>query len=346
MLREARALSQLDHPNICRIHDYIESGDVDLLVLEYIDGTTLQRRDRRRSCSRGEKLRIAIAIADVLVAAHRAGIVHRDLKPENVMLTKTGEVKVLDFGLARWLQRARASARHRPTAAPRSCRSSTARRRQSTTLADDRVTTRPRRSSGTAVGITLGTPLYMSPEQARGETLTPASDMFSFGLLLQALFTGNEPHPMGLTAREVILRVARGETNPVERRAARRHGADQPPQAVRARRPPDGGRGGGAPAVHDRQAAAHRAPRHRDRAGRGGRTIGGWRYTVDLQRERAKAVAAQGEAEKRRAQAEDLIEFMLGDLRKKLEPVGTPRHPRRRRRAHARVRRLARSRRR
>src|SRR5687767_5494424 len=107
LLREARALSKLEHPNICRIHDYIETGDVDLLVLEYIDGRTLHDALYGDKMPRSEKLRIAAAIAEVMVKAHRAGIVHRDLKPENVMLTKSGEVKVLDFGLARWLNRAK-----------------------------------------------------------------------------------------------------------------------------------------------------------------------------------------------------------------------------------------------
>src|SRR5687768_9824742 len=107
LLREARALSKLDHPNICRIHDYIESGDVDLLVLEFIDGRTLQEVIDDDKTSRAEKLRIAIAVAEVLVAAHRSGIIHRDLKPDNVMLTRSGEVKVLDFGLARWLKEGR-----------------------------------------------------------------------------------------------------------------------------------------------------------------------------------------------------------------------------------------------
>src|SRR5690349_11739788 len=107
LLREARALSKLDHPNICRIHDYIETRDLDLLVLEYIDGQTLHDA-MQQGMAHHEKLRIAIAIAEVMAQAHRAGIVHRDLKPENVMLTKSGEVKVLDFGLARWLHKSRA----------------------------------------------------------------------------------------------------------------------------------------------------------------------------------------------------------------------------------------------
>src|SRR5688572_16802415 len=103
LVREARALSKLDHPHICRIYDYIESTDVDVLVLEFINGRTLQDVIYDEQTSRSEKLEIAVAVAEVLVAAHRVGIVHRDLKPENVMLTKQGEVKVLDFGLARWL---------------------------------------------------------------------------------------------------------------------------------------------------------------------------------------------------------------------------------------------------
>jgi cyclic beta-1,2-glucan synthetase len=113
LLREARALSKVDHPNICRIHDYIETGDVDLLVLEYIDGRTLQKAIEE-GLPYGEKLRIALAVAEVLVRAHRAGIVHRDLKPENVMLTRSGEVKVLDFGLARWFHARKSTAHETP----------------------------------------------------------------------------------------------------------------------------------------------------------------------------------------------------------------------------------------
>src|SRR5687767_14012383 len=103
LLREARALSKLDHPNICRIYDYIDSDEIDLLVLEYIDGNTLQKVLHERALTRGEKLNIAIAVAEVLRAAHRLSILHRDLKPENVMLANNGAIKVLDFGLARWL---------------------------------------------------------------------------------------------------------------------------------------------------------------------------------------------------------------------------------------------------
>jgi tRNA A-37 threonylcarbamoyl transferase component Bud32/tetratricopeptide (TPR) repeat protein len=328
LLREARALSKLEHPNICRIHDYIEEQDVDLLVLEYIDGQTLHDT-LRKGMTRSEKLNIAISIAEVLVQAHRGGIVHRDLKPENVMLTKAGEVKVLDFGLARWLNRARARSSSDNVAAIAS--PVPVRRREHGRQGDTLVlptmaaaSSAPKERAdylATAVGITLGTPLYMSPEQARGETLTPASDMFSFGLLLQVLFTGQEPHPEDLTAREVILRVARGETTPVQ-------GAPRDVMALinrlKAFAPTD------RPTAVETLERLHFLEERPQRIARRAIiaaiamfvVLGVWRYTVDLQAERSIAIAARAEAESRRAQAEDLINFMVGDLRKKLEPVG------------------------
>jgi len=324
LLREARALSKLDHPNICRIHDYIESGDVDLLVLEYIDGRTLSD-SLSEGMSRSEKLRIAIAVAEVLVTAHRAGIVHRDLKPENVMLTRAGEVKVLDFGLARWLNRARLSSGRQKAVrvVNRGGDSDPVADTMVLDAAFDPPTPSGRREFlATAVGITLGTPLYMSPEQARGENLTPASDMFSFGLLLQTLFTGKDPHPIDITAREVILRVARGETLPVQ---------DAPGdvtaliQRLKQFAPAD--RPTGIETVERLRYLAEKPQRILRRSIAAAlvliAALGGWRYTVDLRAERAIAVAARAEADRRRAQAEDLVEFMLGDLRKKLEPIGS-----------------------
>jgi len=313
LLREARALSKLDHPNICRIYDYIETRDVDLLVLEYIDGRTLDDA-MREGITRDEKLRIAIAIADVLVLAHRAGIVHRDLKPENVMLTKTGEVKVLDFGLARWLHKragSKSSDRHMAVVMEG----------DGQTAVFKAAALPPRSRLETAAGITLGTPLFMSPEQARGEPLTPASDMFSFGLVLQSLFTGEDPHPFDLTAREILLRVARGVTQPVK-------GAPGDVTALINRLKEL------APA--DRLTAVEAVERLRFLDAKKQRIarraiaatlvlvalLGGWRYTVDLQRERAIAVKARADEERRRAQADDLINFMVGELREKLEPAG------------------------
>ena len=318
LLREARALSKLDHKNICRIYDYIEADKVDLLILEYIDGRTLSEVGADR-LPRREKLRIASAVADGLVAAHREGIVHRDLKPDNVMITKTGEVKILDFGLARWLNRARTVARD-----------SSDRYRALHVVPmmhvhdGDTMPFPPHRTPGaplaTAVGVTMGTPLFMSPEQARGDELTPASDMFAFGLLMQFLFTGAEPHPENLDAREIILRVSRGETDAV-------HGTAGDVTALINRLKQF------APA--DRPTAVEALERLRRLADKPRRiawtiaaavlvaiaALGIWRYTVDLQVERAKAVAAQQEAEKRRTDLENMIGFMLGDLRAKVDTL-------------------------
>jgi len=322
LLREARALSHLDHANICRIYDYIETGDSDLLVLEFIDGRTLTDAGSQKK-SRAEKLRIAISIAEVLVVAHRAGILHRDLKPDNVMLTTTDEVKVLDFGLARWLNHPRP-----PAPAPEVAVTTPALGPADKTFEMPRMGSGGREFLATQTGVAMGTPMYMSPEQARGEELTPASDMFAFGLVLQALFTGQEPHPEFMGSREVMLRVAHGETNPVR-------GVARDIEALINRLKEA--------ATADRPTAVETLERLKWLAGKPGRvarrgiaaailllmSLGVWRYTVDLQRERAAAVAAEkvavaerAEAVQRRGQAEDLIDFMMGDLHRKLAPVG------------------------
>src|SRR5580704_6117363 len=98
--REARAISGLQHPNICVLYDVGTQGDVDFLVMEYLEGETLYTRLARKPLSTDEALKIATEVADALVKAHRSGIIHRDLKPGNVMLTKSG-AKLMDFGLAK-----------------------------------------------------------------------------------------------------------------------------------------------------------------------------------------------------------------------------------------------------
>jgi len=246
------------------------------------------------------------------------------------MLTRMGEVKVLDFGLARWLTRGRGKSSDRLSPARLAVRntpSSGSDGPMTETMIlppnePDRGSTPGRRHFlATAVGITLGTPLFMSPEQARGETLTPASDMFAFGLLLQTLFTGEDPHPMGLTAREVLLRVARGETLPVK-------GAPGDVTALinRLKQFAPADRPTAVEALERLRFLEQKPQRIARRAIAATLALiaaaGAWRYTVDLKAERAIAIDARAEAERRRAQADDLINFMLGDLRRKLEPVG------------------------
>ncbi|HKO58343.1 MAG TPA: serine/threonine-protein kinase, partial [Thermoanaerobaculia bacterium] len=322
LIREARTLSQLDHPNICRIHDYIEGSDADVLVLELIEGRTLQRAIEE-GLSRTEKLRIAHAIAEVLVIAHRANIVHRDLKPENVMLTKSGQVKVLDFGLARWVER-QSSGKLRAVkiqAAP--LPSSDEEKWYAFDLEHTQVFGKERddTAGATAVGVTVGTPMFMSPEQARGEPLTPASDMYSFGLLMQTLFTSEDPYPADSTGREVMLKAARGESLPVT-------GVNRDVAALihslKALAPTD--RPTAVEAASRLRLIVEKPKRLARRAALAAAIVlvvlAAWKYTVDLRRERSAALLAKKEAVQRKAQAEDLIQFMLGDLRGKLEPVG------------------------
>ncbi len=154
-LQEARILSRLDHPNICQIYDFVESEDRDFLVMELVEGESL-KQTAQGGLDDKAKLKIAQAVADVLVAAHAEGVVHRDLKPEHVMITAEGEVKVLDFGVA-----------HSIVADDDS---------DATVDLSSLETPRPP-AYRTVIGSVVGTPSYMSPEQARGEPVTPASDV-------------------------------------------------------------------------------------------------------------------------------------------------------------------------
>jgi serine/threonine protein kinase/Tfp pilus assembly protein PilF len=216
-LREARVLSQLEHPHICQIYDYIEGKESDFLVLEFIEGKSLQqeiKKDRDKS----QKLKIAEQIAQVLVKAHEKGVVHRDLKPSNVMLAKNNQVKVLDFGLAGYVKSEHpvAPAQIDPEIIPAALD-------HTLTMSESppheeplsESPMRPAESFKTEFGSIMGTPLYMSPEQARGETASAASDMYSFGLLLQQLFTGLEPYEETEDLSSLLEKAMKAETKPV-----------------------------------------------------------------------------------------------------------------------------------
>jgi serine/threonine protein kinase len=201
LIREAQLLSKLEHPHICRIYNLIETEDADVLVLELIKGTALNKM-QIHNLSPSEKLKIAVQIGEVLSDAHAHGVVHRDLKPENIMIDDRGEAKILDFGMA-------FSIVDQATTVQWSDKDS-----------DDlqTETLEPTELEGggfrTEQGIITGTPMYMSPEQAGGESITAASDMYSFGLLLQWLFTEKHPYPNNLSKQKIFIKAIRGDTLP------------------------------------------------------------------------------------------------------------------------------------
>ena len=177
--REARVAASLHHPNIAGIYGFEEDGGTHFLVMELVGGTTLQERLRAGPLSIEDALRIGVQVAAGLEAAHERDIMHRDLKPSNVKITPEGAAKILDFGLAK-----------------------------ATTRADsDSVPVMATiTSQHTAAGMVMGTPPYMSPEQARGKTVDRRTDVWSFGCLLYECLTGRQTFD-GESPSDVFARV-------------------------------------------------------------------------------------------------------------------------------------------
>ncbi|HET7346683.1 MAG TPA: serine/threonine-protein kinase, partial [Acidobacteriaceae bacterium] len=173
--REARAASALNHPGICTLYELNESEQQPFLVMELLEGQSLDQLYSGQAVPLNRLIDLGIQIADALDAAHHKGILHRDIKPGNLFVTTTGQVKILDFGLARFEDSA-------------------------STTTDVGVSAR---HMITAPGSTLGTIAYMSPEQARGEQVDLRSDIFSLGVVLYEMATGR--HPFNGTTTAVVF---------------------------------------------------------------------------------------------------------------------------------------------
>jgi eukaryotic-like serine/threonine-protein kinase len=183
-LREARAASAIDHPNICTVYEVNEVEDILFFVMQYVDGKTLKKFIGGRPLPLDQALEFSLEIADALAEAHRRNVLHRDIKSSNIMLNERNQPKILDFGLAKLIQPVTGSGEA------------------------------PHTAELTALGTPFGTASYMSPEQARGERADTRSDIFSLGVVMYEMITGRLPFK-GKTSVDVMHAVIHDEPAPL-----------------------------------------------------------------------------------------------------------------------------------
>ena len=294
-LNEAQALSSLQHPNICQIYDFFTEQGKDILVLEYIDGITLSQALKDQTQIHPnirpqiQPLMVAKKILMALTTAHESGIVHRDLKPDNIMMTTSGGLKILDFGLAKMGSLLNQNKASEPA---------------------------PYINELAAVDQTqvAGTPGYMSPEQAQGIPASAATDLWSFGLILCELLSGTKPYPPEATTHELLERARLGEFQ-VPKNLPR-----DVSHLINALLNPKPQHRPSARAALEAVNRIINKPKRRLKVAAvmllvSITILSGWKYTHDLNLQRDKAIEA-------RNQAEDLVEYMLHDLYTGLRAVG------------------------
>src|SRR6185369_4633226 len=186
LVREAQSAAKLDHPNICAIYDVNEAGSFTFIVMQYIEGETLAECMEREPLSLSTALAIAEQAAEGLAEAHARGIIHRDIKPQNMMLAHRGQLKILDFGLAKQMVVSESVDNEAPT---------------------EMLLSKP--------GHVVGTMPYMSPEQVQGEPLAPSSDIFSLGIVLYEMLAGQHPFK-DKSAAVTMSRILLAEPTPTD----------------------------------------------------------------------------------------------------------------------------------
>lgn len=187
---EAKSASALNHPNILTIHEFGDENDLHYIVMEFVNGTSLAEKMAQGELTLGETLDIAAQVASALAQAHEAGIVHRDIKPDNIMIRRDGFVKVLDFGLAKLIENSPPPLNNASY--------------------EDPTKTLVR----TDLGVVMGTAPYMSPEQARGIKIDTRTDIWSLGVVLYEMLTGQKPFA-GETHADIITKVLSYEPPPI-----------------------------------------------------------------------------------------------------------------------------------
>lgn len=281
--REAMILSQLDHPNICRIYNLLENPDSDILVLELIEGQTL-RDAQTEHWSNARKIRTAMALLAALKVTHNQNIIHRDLKPENIMLTHSGQLKVLDFGISRLESKINS-----PKTSPN----------------HDKLAV-----NTTVQGAIMGTLTYMSPEQATGDEVTTASDIYTLGLVFQELFSQTPVYKKDLTAEQLLDHSSHAKTQkPTDLSHDLTHLIERMKSASPAQRP----------TAVDALAMLKKIQQKPARRLKWLAavvavlvvSVAVFKYISDLSHERNQAQIAQHKAEKAQQQAEQVASFLV-----------------------------------